>query len=216
MAWPMDILDPFTTLSLQDAGLACAIGYLLGSIPFGLVITKLAGLGDLRDIGSGNIGATNALRTGNKLVALLTLIGDAGKGALAVLVVRKFLGGDTALVAGVAAFLGHLYSVWISFKGGKGVATYLGLVAALSSTLGLVAVLIWIHTLLIFRFSSLSALNTALLTPIIAASIGLENFVLPTAVMSALIFWRHRANIKRLISGDEPKVWQKKPKSQDT
>lgn len=144
------------------------IGYLLGSIPFGIVITRALGLGDLRKIGSGNIGATNVLRTGNKPAALATLLLDSGKGAIAVLLARALAGQDAALIAGAAAFLGHLYPVWLGFRGGKGVATFLGTVLALDWRLGLAACAIWLATALVTRISSLSALVAAALSPVIA------------------------------------------------
>lgn len=192
------------------AAIAALGGYLLGSIPFGLVISKMAGLGDIRDIGSGNIGATNALRTGKKWVALLTLIGDIGKGALAVYLARAYLHPEAGVIAGVAAFLGHLYPVWLGFKGGKGVATYLGIATALVWPVGLGAAAIWLLTLAVFRFSSLASLNAAFLAPMFAFGMGETRFVLPLALLSLLIFWRHRANIARLRDGTEPKVGKKK------
>lgn len=212
MAGPMDILDSYLALPLIPTLLALAGGYLLGSIPFGLVIAKMAGLGDIRDIGSGNIGATNALRTGKKWVALLTLIGDVGKGVAAVLFARALLHPEVGVLAGVAAFLGHLYPVWLGFKGGKGVATYLGIAAAVLLPVGIGASLVWLVTFALFRFSSLASLNAALLAPIFAAGMGQGRFVLPLAVLSALIFWRHKANIARLANGTEPRVSKGKSK----
>lgn len=197
-------------ISLSIAAIAAVGGYLLGSIPFGLVISKMAGLGDIRDIGSGNIGATNALRTGKKWVALLTLIGDIGKGVAAVFLARAYLDPEAGVVAGVAAFLGHLYPVWLSFKGGKGVATYLGIAVALIWPVGLGAALVWLGTFAVFRFSSLASLNAALLAPIFAAGMGAQRFILPLAILSLFIFWRHRENIGRLMKGTEPRVGKKK------
>lgn len=208
----MDVISSYLELPLIPVMLAAALGYLLGSIPFGLVIAKLAGLGDIRDIGSGNIGATNALRTGKKWVAFLTLLGDIGKGVAAVFIARAFLHPEAGVAAGVAAFLGHLYPVWLGFKGGKGVATYLGIVAALLLPAGIGAALVWLVTFALFRFSSLASLNTALLAPIFAAGMGESRFVLPLALLSALIFWRHKTNIKRLTNGTEPKVGKGKDK----
>lgn len=212
MAGPMDILNSYLALPLIPTLLALAGGYLLGSIPFGLVIAKMAGLGDIRNIGSGNIGATNALRTGKKWVALLTLIGDVGKGVAAVLLARAVLHPEVGVLAGVAAFLGHLYPVWLGFKGGKGVATYLGIAAAVLLPVGIGASLVWLVTFLLFRFSSLASLNAALLAPIFAAGMGQGRLVAPLAILSALIFWRHKANIKRLANGTEPKVTKGKTK----
>lgn len=182
------------------------IGYLLGSIPFGIVITRSLGLGDLRQIGSGNIGATNVLRTGNKGAALATLLLDTGKGAIGVLLARWAAGDDAAMLAGAAAFLGHLFPVWLGFKGGKGVATFLGTVLALDWRLGLAACGIWLVVALIGRISSLSALVAAALTPFLGWWFDGGRMALVTAFMAALIFIRHRANIERIMSGTEPKI----------
>ena len=186
-----------------------AIGYLLGSIPFGIVITRALGLGDLRQIGSGNIGATNVLRTGNKPAALATLLLDSGKGAIAVLLARALAGEDAALIAGAAAFLGHLYPVWLGFKGGKGVATFLGTVLALDWRLGLAACAIWLLTALLTRISSLSALVAAALSPVVALWLDGPRLALVLAFMAVLIFIRHRANIARIRTGTEPKIGKK-------
>ena len=187
-----------------------AIGYLLGSIPFGIVITRALGLGDLRQIGSGNIGATNVLRTGNKPAALATLLLDSGKGAIAVLLARALAGQDAALIAGAAAFLGHLYPVWLNFKGGKGVATFLGTLLALDWRLGLAACAIWLVTALLTRISSLSALVAAALSPLVALWLDGARLALVVAFMAALIFIRHHANIARIRTGTEPRIGQKK------
>ncbi|MCI5044299.1 MAG: glycerol-3-phosphate 1-O-acyltransferase PlsY [Aquisalinus sp.] len=193
--------------------LAPIFGYLLGSIPFGLVITKLAGLGDIREIGSGNIGATNVLRTGRKDLALATLLLDSGKGAIAVLIIG-LLTGWLALpmaLAGAAAFLGHCFPVWLNFKGGKGVATFLGTLLALSFWSGLVACVIWLVTAYMTRISSLSALVAAGLTPFVMYFIiGLPVAALAAAFMAGLIFYRHRENIDRIRAGTEPKIGTKK------
>ncbi|MFO1137877.1 MAG: glycerol-3-phosphate 1-O-acyltransferase PlsY [Paracoccus sp. (in: a-proteobacteria)] len=185
------------------------IGYLLGSIPFGIVITRALGLGDLRKIGSGNIGATNVLRTGNKPAALATLLLDSGKGAIAVLLARALAGQDAALIAGAAAFLGHLYPVWLGFRGGKGVATFLGTVLALDWRLGLAACAIWLATALVTRISSLSALVAAALSPVIALWLDGPRLALVTGFMAVLIFIRHSANIARIRAGTEPKIGKK-------
>ncbi len=186
-----------------------AIGYLLGSIPFGIVITRALGLGDLRQIGSGNIGATNVLRTGNKPAALATLLLDSGKGAIAVLLARALAGQDAALIAGAAAFLGHLYPVWLNFKGGKGVATFLGTLLALDWRLGLAACAIWLVTALVTRISSLSALVAAALSPLVALWLDGARLALVVALMTVLIFIRHHANIARIRTGTEPRIGKK-------
>lgn len=182
------------------------LAYLLGSIPFGLVITRGLGLGDLRAIGSGNIGATNVLRTGNKGAAAATLVLDAGKGAVAVLLARHFAGETAAMVAGFAAFLGHLFPVWLRFKGGKGVATYLGIMLALAWPVGLAACGTWLATALVLRYSSLAALVATAAVPFWLALLG-PGAAIPLAIaLAALVWLRHRANIARLRSGSEPKI----------
>lgn len=190
--------------------LAFAGSYLLGSVPFGLVITRLFGLGDIRQIGSGNIGATNVLRTGRKGLALLTLICDSGKGAAAVLIAALW-GPDLALITALGSVLGHLFPVWLKFKGGKGVATTLGVVIALSWMVGIVACLTWLLTALALRMSSLSALMAMLATPIAVWFIHHDlQMVELTALLAILVWVRHHENIKRLIKGEEPKIGQKK------
>jgi glycerol-3-phosphate acyltransferase PlsY len=189
--------------------IVAALSYLLGSIPFGIVITRAMGLGDIRQIGSGNIGATNVLRTGNKLAAALTLILDAGKGAIAVIAARLLVGEDAAQIAGGFAFLGHLWPVWLGFKGGKGVATFLGTLLALAWPLGLLACATWAATAALTRISSLSALTAAALTPVYAVLMGEPQFVLLTFLLAALIFIRHHANIRRLMAGTEPRIGKK-------
>ena len=189
--------------------LAAALGYLLGSVPFGVVITRALGLGDLRKIGSGNIGATNVLRTGHKGAALATLLLDSGKGAIAVLLARWLGGEGAALVAGAAAFLGHLFPVFLGFKGGKGVATFLGTLIALSWPLGLMACGLWLLTAALTRISSLSALVAAAGAPLLALGFGARGLALAALFMAALIFLRHRANIARLVAGTEPRIGRK-------
>jgi glycerol-3-phosphate acyltransferase PlsY len=190
--------------------------YLLGSIPFGVLITRAAGVGDVRKIGSGNIGATNVLRTGRKDLALTTLLLDGGKGALAVLLVRFGLADldDPAryeAVAGGAAFLGHLYPVWLKFKGGKGVATFYGTMLAAWWPAGLLAALAWISMAVLFRISSLAALTAAALSPFfVLATDGPHAFLLMAIFMAVLIFVRHRENIARLLRGEEPRIGGKK------
>lgn len=183
--------------------------YLLGAVPFGLVITRLAGLGDIRAIGSGNIGATNVLRTGRKDLALATLLLDAGKGAIAVLSVGALTTPTVAAAAGAAAFLGHCYPVYLRFKGGKGVATFFGTLAAISPVLALAAGGLWLLTALLLRISSLAALIASAGAPVIAYAIGHTDLLPFVAVMTAVIYLRHRANIIRLLAGEEPRIGKK-------
>lgn len=185
--------------------------YLLGSVPFGLLMARVFGLGDIREIGSGNIGATNVLRTGNKPAAFLTLVLDAGKGAVAVLVARAFAGEDAAGLAGLFAMLGHLYPVFLKFKGGKGMATFLGTLLALSWPVGLAACATWAITAAVTRYSSLSALVAAALAPVFTFYFYHTHGAILILLLSALIFYRHGANIKRLIKGTEPKIGAKGP-----
>lgn len=194
------------------AAVWAVVGYLLGSIPFGIVITRALGLGDLRAIGSGNIGATNVLRTGHKGAALATLILDSGKGAMAVLLARWLAGDAAALAAGGAAFLGHLFPVWLGFRGGKGVATFLGTTLALFPALGVMACALWLATAAITRISSLSALVAAAGAPVFALIWGLRGLAAVTLFMAVLIFVRHRANIQRLVAGTEPRIGGAKPR----
>lgn len=184
--------------------------YVLGSIPFGLVITRLMGLGDLRQIGSGNIGATNVLRTGSKSAALATVLLDAGKGGIAVLLARAMIGEDAAQLAGLAAFIGHIFPIWLKFNGGKGVATYLGTLLALSFTAGLVVCLTWLVFALLFRISSLAALAAAALMPLWLHVLGLPQLTILAALLGALIWMRHAGNIRRLIRGEEKKITLRK------
>ena len=187
------------------------LSYLLGSIPFGLVLCKLAGYGDIRKIGSGNIGATNVLRTGNKTLAFLTLVLDSGKGAIAVLLAYYFSDFNAAMLAGFAALLGHLYPVWLKFKGGKGVATTLGTLLALKLPLGIAACGIWLLTALIFRYSSLAALIAIGAMPIVSHYMyGNANLSGLCAFIAAIVYFKHRSNIKRLFAGEEPKIGKKK------
>jgi glycerol-3-phosphate acyltransferase PlsY len=186
--------------------LTAVLAYLMGSIPFGLLITRQLGLGDLRSIGSGNIGATNVLRTGNKAAAAATLVLDAGKGALAVLLARAAFGETAALVAGFAAFLGHLYPVWLGFRGGKGVATFLGVALALAWPAGLAACATWLLVAVLTRFSSLAALAAAAATPLWLGVFGRPDAVWLGIALAVLVFVRHHANIRRLIKGAEPRI----------
>lgn len=187
-------------------GAAAGLGYLLGSVPFGVLLTRALGLGDLRSIGSGNIGATNVLRTGNKGAALATLLLDGGKGAAAVLLARWLGGESAALVAGGAAFLGHLYPVWLGFRGGKGVATFLGTAIALAWPLGLGLCGIWLLTAALSRISSLSALVAAAVAPVMALLMGNGGLAATMLFMATLIFLRHHENIARLRAGTEPRI----------
>ncbi|QPM90724.1 putative glycerol-3-phosphate acyltransferase [Pseudooceanicola algae] len=204
----MSLLPALTSAPLI-LGLAAVLGYLLGSVPFGIVITRALGLGDLRQIGSGNIGATNVLRTGNKPAALATLILDSGKGAAAVLIARAVAPEDAVQLAGFAAFLGHCFPVWLRFQGGKGVATYIGTLLALFWPLGLACCATWAVTAALLRYSSLSALVAAALSPVWAVLLGREETVVLCILLALLIFIRHRTNISRLIAGQEPKIGKK-------
>jgi len=181
-------------------------GYLLGSIPFGLVLTRMAGLGDVREIGSGNIGATNVLRTGNKKLAAATLLADAGKAALAVLAARYLFGETAAMIAGFAAFLGHLFPVWLRFKGGKGVAAMIGALLALSWPVGLIFCAIWLFMALMVRYSSLAALTAAAAAPVFAWVFSGAALSLTAIGLTLLLFLRHRENIQRLMAGNEAKI----------
>jgi glycerol-3-phosphate acyltransferase PlsY len=182
------------------------VGYLLGSIPFGLILTRLAGLGDIRKIGSGNIGATNVLRTGNKALAAATLLLDGGKGALAVLVANALFGPDMAIMAGGGAILGHLFPVWLRFKGGKGVATTLGILLALDWRVGVLACLTWLAVALLFRISSLAALAATATAIGYTAWLGTRQEVQFVAFLAILVWVSHRANIGRLLRGQEPRI----------
>lgn len=203
--------------ALLTLGLVAIGGYLLGSIPFGVILTRAAGAGDVRNIGSGNIGATNVLRTGRKDLAIATLILDAGKGAVALLIARHLFGEAAGAIAGGFAFLGHLFPVWLGFKGGKGVATFFGLILAACWPLGLMAAATWLMVAFALRYSSLAALVAAALTPMYAllplSMLGLPApaSILILAVFTAvLIFIRHHENIARLLKGVEPKIGAKK------
>jgi glycerol-3-phosphate acyltransferase PlsY len=185
--------------------IALVVGYLFGSIPFGIVLTRLAGGPDLRSIGSGNIGATNVLRTGNKKLAALTLLLDALKGAAAVLIAGQF-GFAAALAAGFGAFLGHLYPVWLGFKGGKGVATYLGVLAGLAWGGAIVFAIVWLAIAFATRYSSLAALTAAVAVPVALYLLGQPQVAALFAVMSVIVFLKHRANIARLAAGTESRI----------
>lgn len=195
---------PSAEWSLAAPILALALGYLLGSIPFGLILTRLAGLGDIREIGSGNIGATNVLRTGNKAVAAATLAGDMLKGTAAVLIAEAL--GVPALVAGLGAFLGHLWPVWLRFKGGKGVATYLGVLLGLAWPFALAFAGIWLVVAFLSRYSSLSALVASAAIPVLLGLLGRPELAGLFALLGVLLWFRHAANLRRLMSGTEGRI----------
>ncbi|MRU15332.1 glycerol-3-phosphate 1-O-acyltransferase PlsY [Roseovarius sp. A21] len=201
----MPVIESTSTILILWA----VIGYVMGSIPFGMVLARLMNLGNLREIGSGNIGATNVLRTGNKLAAFGTLVLDGGKGAVAVLLARLLAGEDAAQLAGLMAFVGHCYPVWLGFKGGKGVATFLGLMLALAFPVGALCCLAWLVTAVITRISSLSAIVAAATSTFWVVFIGPGAIFLLSAILTLLVFWRHRENIARLRDGTEPKIGQK-------
>ena len=180
-------------------------GYLLGSIPFGLIVTRLGGAGDLRAIGSGNIGTTNVLRTGRKELAAVTLLLDMGKGAAAVLLARAFAPECVALAA-AAAFFGHLYPVWLRFRGGKAVAILLGIALAIDWRIGIAAALAWLAAALITRFSSVGGMVSAVAAPIAAAAIGRYDLAALFLAMAVMVLWKHRGNIERLVAGTEPRI----------
>ena len=199
-------MSGFLTAFALSFVLAFLFGYLCGSIPFGLILTKLAGTQDLRSIGSGNIGATNVLRTGNKGLAAATLLGDMLKGTIAVIVAGHFGGPNAAIAAGVGAFVGHLFPVWLKFKGGKGVATYIGVLLGLFWPAAAMFGALWIATALTTRYSSLSALVAAFVTPIFLWWFGHPALASLFAVLTLLLFYTHRDNIRRLQAGTEGKI----------
>ena len=197
---------PLIDSSTAQLILWAAIGYLMGSVPFGMIVARVMGLGNLRQIGSGNIGATNVLRTGNKTAAALTVLFDGAKGAVAVLLARVFAGEDAAQIAALAAFLGHCFPVWLAFKGGKGVATFLGLWLMLDWRVGVACCLTWVVAVAIWRISSVGALAAAALstTWIVVLTDG-STFILGI-VLTLLVYWRHSANVARIKAGTEPKI----------
>jgi glycerol-3-phosphate acyltransferase PlsY len=186
------------------------LGYLIGSIPFGVLVARVMGLGNLREIGSGNIGATNVLRTGSKAAAAATLILDAGKGAVVLLLARASVGEDAAHVAALAAMMGHCYPVWLRFAGGKGVATFLGILLALAWPVGLATCIAWIAGAALTRMSSMGGLVAAAASSILVILMGYGNAYFLCLALTVIVFWRHRANIKRIREGTEPKIGQKK------
>src|ERR1700710_244611 len=188
---------------------ALLLGYLLGSIPFGLILTRLAGTADLRSIGSGSIGATNVLRTGSKVLAAATLIGDALKGTAALLIANEFAGFNAAMLAALGAFLGHLFPIWLNFKGGKGVAVYIGVLIGLFWPAAVVFCVLWLATALTSRYSSLSALVASFVTPIFLWWFGHPAPASLCAVLTLLLLYMHRENIKRLQAGTEGRIGEK-------
>ncbi|WP_104665685.1 glycerol-3-phosphate 1-O-acyltransferase PlsY [Ensifer adhaerens] len=199
MSWQLGL--PFTLLSL-------GFGYLLGSIPFGLILTRMAGLGDVRNIGSGNIGATNVLRTGNKKLAAATLLLDALKGTAAA-AIASYWGVEAGIAAGFAAFIGHLYPVWLGFKGGKGVATYIGVLLGLAPAMVLAFAAIWLGMAKISRYSSLSALVATAIIPVLLYAVDDSRVALLFAAMTVITWVKHRANIQRLLAGTESRIGDK-------
>ena len=199
------------TMSWQACGMSLLGGYLLGSIPFGLIFAWLAGAGDVRKIGSGNIGATNVLRTGKRWAAMATLLFDGGKGAAAVFLGQAMFGVDGAVFAALGAFLGHLFPVWLGFKGGKGVATFLGVMLALAWPVGLMVALSWLVAAAIWRISSLSALIAAALSPAYMYVVAGPLYALLAAILALAIIAMHRENIARLLRGEEPRIGANKP-----
>jgi glycerol-3-phosphate acyltransferase PlsY len=214
---PDGLLRPMPLSGLEELAaylLPAVAGYLLGSIPFGLLLTRLAGLGDIRSIGSGNIGATNVLRTGNKGLAALTLLLDALKGTLAVLAGHAIgahfgMAIVGSLIGGLAAFLGHIFPVWLGFKGGKGVATYIGILAGLAWPGALAFCAVWLATAFSFRYSSLAALVASVAAPVVLLALGYTPEALLAAVLTGLLIWKHAANIDRLRKGEEPRIGAK-------
>lgn len=197
-----------------EYALAAVMGYLLGSVPFGVIATRLGGAGDVRSIGSGNIGATNVLRTGRKDLAALTLIGDAGKGAAAVGLAYWLWGYEAATLAGVAAFFGHVFPVWLGFKGGKGVATYIGILLALNWLVGIIFCAVWLLIAFARRYSSLAALTAAATAPMFAYAFSGEWLTVATFALSVTLFVTHRENIFRLLKGTESRIGDKKTADQ--
>jgi glycerol-3-phosphate acyltransferase PlsY len=189
--------------------IALGLGYLLGSIPFGLILTRIAGLGDVRHIGSGNIGATNVLRTGRKSLAAATLLLDAAKGAVAVLIAGHCFGELPAMLAGLGAFLGHVFPVWLQFKGGKGVATFVGVLLAVAWKIGAIFIGFWLAVAALTRLSSLAAIVATIAIPFAAWVLGNGELALVTALMSIVILIKHRGNIRRLLAGEEPRIGAK-------
>lgn len=201
---------PLIENTLTVLMLWAVIGYLAGSVPFGMVMARLMGLGNLRDIGSGNIGATNVLRTGSKPAAAATLVLDAAKGAIVLLIARATAGEDAAQIAALAAMIGHCYPVWLKFNGGKGVATFLGIVLALAWPVGIVCCALWLLGAAVSRMSSVGGLLSAAASSMAVLLMGYGTAYLLCIVLSGIVIWRHRGNIRRIRTGDEPKIGEKK------
>lgn len=201
-------MDSFSTILSLGGLAALALGYLLGSIPFGVILTRMAGTEDLRTIGSGNIGATNVLRTGRKGLAAATLLGDALKGTVAVLIAGRW-GMEAGVIAGFGAFIGHIFPVWLGFKGGKGVATYLGSLFGVAWPAGLAFAAVWLATAFASRYSSLSALIASAVTPLVLFWLGLKLAAALFLLMAVILYAKHRPNIERLLSGTETRIGQK-------
>jgi len=197
------------SLAWSAALAALAVGYLLGSIPFGVLLTRAAGVGDIRKVGSGNIGATNVLRTGRKGLAAATLVGDGLKGTAAVLLARWLWGTDAAIVAALGAFLGHLFPVWLGFKGGKGVATFIGCLVALKPLAALAFAVIWLGMAFVTRYSSLAALVASAVTPVVLWSMGERAMAAMAVLLTILLWWKHEENIRRLLARTEGRIGQK-------
>lgn len=200
-----ELITPLWLLAL--VGL---VSYLIGAIPFGMVMARLMGLGDLRKMGSGNIGATNVMRTGNKLAGVLTFLLDAGKGAIAALVAWAAIGEGAAQIAALMAFIGHLYPIYLKFRGGKGVATFIGTTLVLAWPVGLVVCAVWLTIFKLTRYSSLSALVAMAFTPVLAFLLGYNSMIALFLAMAAMVFYKHRDNISRLISGTEARFGRDK------
>ncbi|WP_039018745.1 glycerol-3-phosphate 1-O-acyltransferase PlsY [Halocynthiibacter namhaensis] len=200
---------PYIETSQSMLLLVAVLSYLLGSVPFGMVVTRMMNLGNLRDIGSGNIGTTNVLRTGNKKAAALTLIFDAGKGALAVLIARALFAEDAAQLAGLSAFLGHLFPIWLKLHGGKGVATFLGLMLALNFWIGLLCCATWLVVAAILRISSMAALVSVATSPIWMIMLQDGGMLILSLILTILIYAKHWPNVRRLRAGTEPKIGAK-------
>ena len=204
-------MDSLTTWNIAafPAIIAAVLGYLSGSVPFGLILTRMAGLGDVRSIGSGNIGATNVLRTGNRALAAATLLLDALKGTVPAALGYHFLGVEGGVIAGLAAFLGHIFPVWLGFEGGKGVATYIGVLFGLDWRMGLLFLVVWVATAAITRYSSLSALVATLVIPVVQFVAGDARIAALAVVMTVIAWIKHRANIGRLVAGTESRIGSK-------
>lgn len=201
---------PIFDSSFAVVSLWAVMGYLIGSIAFGMVLARVMHLGDLRTIGSGNIGATNVLRTGNKKAAALTVLLDGGKGAVAVLLARFFAGEDAAQIAALAALLGHCYPVWLGFRGGKAVATFLGVLLALAWPVGIASALTWLVATFATRISSMGGLAAAASSTFFMVLLGYSDVLILGILLTLLVFWRHRGNIQRIRAGQEPKIGAKK------